>query len=149
MDRSSPRGADPAPRVVLRLDADAVRRLAAYLTAVRDHLRLGAPMPPYKAWAFDFRDRRIPGVMWDIRDQFGLPQMHRMGPPNPYRDAMGEPTARTLRLDAATARDLDGALYAVGEHYAAGAAIGPAGDDQLVRLETALAEVVDGEPATE
>lgn len=138
--------ADPMPPVVLRLNAEAVRSLAASLTAVLDHLQHGAPMPPYEVW--NFQDLRISGVMWDIREQLGLEQPYRMGPPNPYGDAMSQATARTLRLDAATARDFHGALYAFGEHYAAGAAIGPVSDDEVIRLEAVLAELVDVEPAT-
>jgi hypothetical protein len=139
--------AQPAEPVVLPLDAPAVRRLARYLTVVRNHLRHGAPMPPYEA--FDFRDNRIRSVMWEIRDQLGLVQPYHKGPPNPYRGAMSEPVALTLRLAPATARAVEMALYAFGEHYAAGAPVEGADDEAEARVESVLAELVDSGLTTE
>jgi hypothetical protein len=131
--------AGPVHEVVLALDERGVRMLVDFLTAMRRHLDRGVLLPDYEL--MDLRDRRIPFVMWEIRDQLGLQQMYGMGPPNPYAGAMTGPIAATLRLDAATARALESALYDLGEHYAAGAPVGRASAEAEVRLNAFLAEL--------
>lgn len=123
--------------VVLALGERGVQDLIGELTARRQHLDHGAPLPGYDSQ--DLGDSRLAYIMWEIRDQLGLGQMYNMGPPNPYAGAMKDAIVMTLRLDAATARDLEGALYDLGEHIAAGAPVGRGSDEVEARLEALLA----------
>jgi hypothetical protein len=125
--------------VVLALDQRGVHALIAELTARRQHLDHGAPLPGYDSEAL--HGRRLAYVMWEIRDQLGLGQMYNMGPPNPYAGAMKDAIVMTLRLNAATARDLEAALYDLGEHIAAGAPVGRGSDEAEACLDALLARL--------
>ncbi len=121
--------------VTLHLDDLTARDLADTLVARRQHLDMGIPITTESLTS----ERGLAAVMWEIRHQLGLRQLYDMGPPNPYKGDTDLPITVTLQLDPATARDLDGALYDVGEHIAAGAPIGSAGE----AAENRLASVID------
>ena len=116
--------------VTLHLDELAAQDLADTLAARRQHLDTGTPIPEGSTASYG----GLSAVSWEIRHQLGLPQLYEMGPPNPYKGASNLPATITLQLDPTTARDVDGALYDVGEHIAAGAPVGSGGEDSEGRL---------------